>query len=153
MTRTLIAAVLVAASLVSCTSATSRVERSPLVNPEVWTKDSQPVGSDVILTFPGPAHCFSTSTIFLVLGWPLGTSTSISSGRWYVRNPDDWLGPQLLSTFAVAVRPPPDAKSTGYHNQTFELWFAPSDQDIAAYVKVGTDFERWPRAKQALLCA
>ena len=153
VTRAVIAAVLVVASLVSCTNGTSHtVGGSPFVNPEVWVKDSNSVGRDVIQTFPGPTHCFSASTTFLVLGWPLGQSTSIWSARWYVRHPDDWLGPQLLSTFAVAVAPPTDATYTGYHSQTFELWFAQSDEDMAAYVRVGAEFERWPRAKQALMC-
>jgi hypothetical protein len=152
MIRAAIAAGLLAVSLASCTSENPSAVGP--VNTKVWVKDSHPVSSRVIETFPGPPHCFSQGTVLLTLGWPLGTpAASLEAARWYVRNPDGWPGPdQLMSTFDPSITPPLDARSTGYQNGTFELWLAPSDEDVAAYVKVSGQFERWPRAKQALMC-
>ncbi len=58
----------------------------------------------------------------------------------------------LLAEFAVDVTPPQDAQYTGYHNTTFQLWLAPSDEDLEVYMKMAGSFERWPKAKQALYC-
>jgi len=46
----------------------------------------------------------------------------------------------------------PEAPGMSFHNSTFELWLATSDQDVAAYVKTGGHFERWPWSKQAIMC-
>lgn len=90
---------------------------------------------------------------FLVIGWPLGyAEPNVEAARWYVRNPPEFLKPELLADYGSRVTPPKDAFYTGYHNSAFELWFASSDQDTAAYIKADGHFERWPRAKQALMC-
>jgi hypothetical protein len=90
---------------------------------------------------------------FLVIGWPLGhAELNMSAARWYVRNLPEFLKPMLLTDFGSEVTPVKDARYTGYHNSTFELWLAPSDQDTTVYIKTEGHFERWPRAKQALMC-
>jgi|SRR5579859_4200344 len=121
-------------------------------SPSPWFRGSQAVDADVVETLPAPQHCEGASA-FLVLGWPLGRAEpSIDRARWYVRDPADFLKSYLMAEFAINVTPPPDARYTTYHNATFELWLAPSDQDLVVYMKTGGGFERWPRSKQALLC-
>jgi len=152
MIRATIAIGLVVVSLVSCTSGNSPPDGGP-INANVWVKDSHPVSTDVINSFAGAKHCDDQDSTFLVLGWPLGTAQPDFQGsRWYVRNPNQFARQFLMSEFAVGVTPPQDAQSTGYTNHTFELWLAPSDEEVAAYIKVGGQFERWPRSKQALMC-
>jgi hypothetical protein len=154
MIRAVIAAGLLALSLVSCTSGNPTAKLGGgLVNPDVWVKNSHPVSSEVIQDFFGAEHCGAQNSNFLLLGWPLGhPAASVQVARWYVRNPQAFLGPELMSTFATGITLPRDARPTGYQNSTFELWLAASGQDVAAYVKFGGNFERWPRARQALLC-
>jgi hypothetical protein len=119
-----------------------------------WSRYGQPVDKGVIQTFPGAAHCDSQGATFLVVGWPLGTrERNIFDARWYVRNPPSFLQQDLLASFADDVKPARDAAFTGYSADGFDLWLAPSDQDSQAYVKVQGHFERWPRARHALVCA
>ena len=123
-----------------------------LASPTSWLHGSEPVDADVVQTFPAPQHCAAASA-FLVLGWPLGQAEPrIEQGRWYVRDPADWIKSYLSGEFAINVSPPPDARYTTYHNPTYQLWLAPSDQDAVAYMKTAGGFERWPRSREALMC-
>ena len=118
-----------------------------------WMAGSQPVDKSIVTTFAGAQHCEMQDATFLVMGWPLGhVELNVSAARWYVRNPPAFVQEELLTDFSASVTPPNDALYTRYHNPTFELWFASSDQDTAAYLKTQGRFERWPRAKQALMC-
>jgi len=123
-------------------------------DPTAWQAGSQAVGESVVRTFTGPQHCGIQDSTFLVMGWPLGhPEYNMFVERWYVRNPPEFLKRDLLAEFAAKVTPPKDASYTGYHNSTFELWLAPSDEDTAAYIKTEGHFERWPRSKESLMCA
>src|SRR5450759_527518 len=103
MIRALISAVLLAASLVSCTSGNTSVQGGP-VNTNVWVKDSQPLTSQVIQTLPGAQHCGDQNSVYLILGWPLGHSAAtVLVARWYVQNPDAFLGPELMSKVATGI--------------------------------------------------
>jgi hypothetical protein len=118
-----------------------------------WQVGSKPVGENVVSTFAGAQHCQMQNSTFLVMGWPLGREErNPDAARWFVRNPPPLIKEELLNDFGANVTPPKDARYTNYHNSTFELWFAPSDQDLGAYVKTGGHFERWPRVKQSLMC-
>jgi hypothetical protein len=118
-----------------------------------WQVGSRAVDRQVVSTFAGPNHCQQQDSIFLVIGWPLGTEeNNIDAARWYVRNPPAFMQQDLLTDFSSSVTPPKDARYTDYHNPTFELWLAPSDQDVAAYIKTEGHFERWPRAKHSFMC-
>lgn len=128
-------------------------------SPGGWLQGSKPVEGRVIETFlvAGYDHCPSlNNATYLVMGWPLGQrSTNLSDERWYIRNPSHAVKYELnalLSDFAPDVTPAADARYTNYHNSTFELWFATSDQDVAAYIKTAGHFERWPRSKFSLRC-
>jgi len=123
-----------------------------VASPSAWLHNSQSVDPLVVQTLPEPEHCGGAST-FLLLGWPLGRlEPDLSNARWYVRNPEEFMKGLLLGEFATDVTPPQDTEYTGYHNATFQLWLGPSDQDVAAYMKTSSGFERWPRAKQPLFC-
>jgi hypothetical protein len=122
-------------------------------DPAAWQAGSQPVDKSVIATFAGPKHCGMQDSTLLVVGWPLGhPEPNVSAARWYVRNPAAFEQQELLAEFGASVTPPKDARNTGYHNSTFELWLAPSDQDAAAYIKTAGHFELWPRARHSLDC-
>jgi hypothetical protein len=126
---------------------------APSPSPGAWLLGSKPVDQHVAATFIGPEHCGLQGTTFLVIGWPLGTAENIADARWYLRNPTDFVKREyLLGEFDMNVTPPKDARYTRFHNSTFELWLAPADQDVAAYIKTGGHFERWPRAKRAFFC-
>ncbi len=121
-------------------------------SPTSWLHDSKPVDTQVVQTLPEPERCGGAST-FLLIGWPLGhAEPNLDNARWYVRNPEVFMKGLLLGEFAVGVTPPQDAQYTGYHNATFQLWLARSDQDAEVYMNTANGFERWPRAKQALYC-
>ena len=121
-------------------------------SPRSWLHRSNPVDTQVLQTLPEPDHCGGAST-FLVIGWPLGhAEPNLNNSRWYVRNPEVHMEGLLLREFAVDVTPPQDAQDTGYYNARFQLWLAPSDQDVVAHVKTAGGFERWPRAMQAMFC-
>jgi hypothetical protein len=53
---------------------------------------------------------------------------------------------------AIHIALPPDARATGYRNGELELWLSPSARD-SAYLRVGDDVERWPRADPVVACA
>ena len=138
-------------TLIAVTCETQSQPRS-VATPPTWLHDSQSVDPHVVQTFPEPEHCGGAST-FLVVGWPLGhPEPNLDNARWYVHNPEEFMKRLLLGEFATGVTPPQEAEYTGYHNATFQLWLAPSDQDVEVYMKTSRGFERWPRAKQALLC-
>lgn len=145
--RSLLAWVLVVAAFVaSCASSTPDLQG--------WRHGTTPVSTDVIQTLAGAEHCDEQSSTFLVMGWPLGfAEPSISNARWYVRNPTAFIRQNYLTTdFYAGVTPPADASFTDYHDESFELWLAPSDEDATVYVKTRGRFERWPRSTQPLLC-
>lgn len=125
-----------------------------------WLQGSKAVDGHVLQTLVPSGfaltHCGAQGDVFLVMGWPLGLRPhDISEERFYIRNPSDGAKYELkmlLADFAWNVTPPTDARFTGYHNSTFELWLAPSDQDVVAYIKTRGHFERWPRSKYSVLC-
>jgi hypothetical protein len=118
-----------------------------------WQVGSKPVSEHVLSTFAGAQHCQMQGSVFLVMGWPLGhQEPDPVAARWYVRNPPSLIKEDLLGEFDSNVTPPNEARYTNYHNSTYELWLATSDQDVAAYLKRGKTFERWPRVKHSVEC-
>ncbi len=118
-----------------------------------WTKDGRPVDGRELSSIAGPDHCAWQSAVILHVGWPLGTVAQTSAeSRQFVRDPDGVLDPVLRDALAVHVALPADATDTGYRNQELELWLSPSEPD-AAYLRVGDDAERWPRADPVIACS
>jgi hypothetical protein len=106
----------------------------------------------VITSYRGPEHCDWESSVFLIVGWPLGTSTRTSE-RMYVRDPDGLFTKYLSSEFRDDVDLPPQAHFTGYSRNGAQLWLDSSGADEYVFVVRGDEVERWPRAKQLIACA
>lgn len=116
-----------------------------------WTRGGRPVVREEAQAHAGPAHCDWQSATMLVIGWPLGTvSRRVSETRQFVRDPRGVL-PRSAGKPALAVDLPADARDTGYRGGPVELWLAPSDPR-GAYLRVGTDVERWPLADPRYTC-
>jgi len=92
-------------------------------------------------SFGGPEHCGWEDITFLLLG-----------DRTYLRDVHGALAPYLRTTFRAGASLPATAKDTGLHRDGRELWL---DIDAAYLVRVDqpSDVERWPGAKQPVLCA
>ncbi len=97
-----------------------------------WTKGGR---SDVrtVTSHPGPQHCEWQSATFLYV-----------NSRPYVRDPEDLVGDGFREGLRLATKLPKDARDTGFRADELELWLSPSDE--GAFLRVGADVERWPRA-------
>lgn len=125
---------------------------SPYPGP-TWTKDGRAVDGQELNSIAGPDHCDWQSAVIMHLGWPLGTvSRSSAEVRQFIRDPDGVIDPSLRNRLAIAIDLAADATDTGYRNGDLELWLSPSTPD-AAYLRVGDDVERWPRADPVIACA
>lgn len=109
---------------------------------------------DVLMTRrPGPDFHCSGWPPDLVMGTPLGTRTSESPARTYVRDPGGSFGdPALQAGFAADVDPPATAIDTGYRQNGTALWVDPDD-DTFIYLVSSDGTERWPRDTQSRGCA
>jgi hypothetical protein len=124
---------------------------SPYPGP-TWTKDGRAVDGRELNSIAGPDHCSWQSVVIMHLGWPLGTVSRTSAEvRQFIRDPDGVIDPSLSNRLAIAIDLPADATDTGYRNGDLELWLSPSTPD-AAYLRVGDDVERWPRADPVIAC-
>lgn len=118
-----------------------------------WMKDGQPVNGRELNSIAGPDHCGWQSAVIMHLGWPLGTvSESAAEIRQFIRDPAGVMDVGLRDRLARHVTLPANARDTGYRHQELELWLSPSEPD-AAYLRVGGDVERWPRAEPVIACA
>ena len=118
-----------------------------------WTKDGRAVDGQELNSIAGPDHCEWQSAVVMHLGWPLGTVSRTSAEiHQFIRDPKGAIDPGLRDRLAIAVPLPGDAADTGYRYGDLELWLAPSVPD-AAFLKVGDDVERWPRADPVIACA
>jgi hypothetical protein len=128
----------------------------PLAYPgQVWVKDGKLVSPLIVDVAGGPAHCGWQSAAFLTLGWPLGTSAAFAiQARQYVRDPGGVTqNAKLRSRFDLSARLPADARPTGFLEGGTQLYLAPSDEDIAAYVVYSGHVERWPRSNPMTVCS
>jgi len=112
------------------------------------------VSEEVINSYFGPKHCDTQTVVFLVAGWPLGTSTSeVTRQRQYVRDVGHKLPPEVLPhTLDLDAQRPASARFSGFHTEKMELWLSPDDQDRAAYIVMEGVVERWPRATKPIYC-
>jgi hypothetical protein len=117
-----------------------------------WTRQGHSVDGKELNSIAGPAHCGWQSAVLLHLGWPPGTvSKTITNVHQYVRDPKGVLGRGLRNGLRQHVRMPKDATDTGYRTGSLHLWLSHSDPE-GAYLRVGNDVERWPRADTPLAC-
>lgn len=127
---------------------------SPYPGPS-WTRNGKTVGTAVVASSGGPQHCNWQSATFLTIGWPLGTAATRSTDtRLYIRDPHDVVAsPNIRGPLQTHATMPADARQTGFKVRGVRLYLAPSDEDSAAYLVVGSDVERWPRSDPMTLCA
>jgi len=117
-----------------------------------WTRGGEDVDNEELGTFAGPEHCSWEKAVFLSLGWPLGTVSETGRDfRQYIRDPQSVIEADLPD-LDLAATLPDDAEDTAYRLGDLQLWLAPSDVD-GAYLRLGGDVERWPRASPLVLCA
>jgi hypothetical protein len=117
------------------------------------TKDGRPVDGRELNSIAGPDHCGWQSAVMLRLRWPLGTvSRTAAEIRQFIRDPRGVIDQDFRVRLAIHIALPPDARATGYRNGELELWLSPSARD-SAYLRVGDDVERWPRADPVVACA
>ena len=119
-----------------------------------WTRDGKTVPREEIAASAGPGHCGWQSATFLSIGWPPGTFANTAAlARQYVRDPQGAISGSLRQRLAMNIDPPRDARPTGYHLGSIEIYLSPSDQDEAIYVVGPRGAERWPRSDPMTLCA
>ena len=118
-----------------------------------WTRDGEQIHPTELTTAAGPDHCEWQTAVMMHLGWPLGTRAETSAqARQFVRDPDAVVDPELSAGLEHPSWLPDDARDTRYRLGDLELWLSPSDAD-AAYLRHGSDVERWPRADPVVACS
>lgn len=121
-----------------------------------WELAGEPVDRDQVESSAGPEHCGWQDAHFLSLSWPpKRTYDDPRRKRTYVRDPKGVLrGTGLTAGFRADAVLPAGAEATGYENDGIQLWFAPSDSDITAYLVSddGKHVEAWPRDTAGIGC-
>ncbi len=122
-----------------------------------WSLAGETVGLGQIESSAGPEHCEWQDAHFLSVAWPPNSDESSTTGRrQYIRDPEGVL-PQteLQERFLADAELPADARTTGYQNDGWELWFAASDDSATAYLVTdkGNKVEAWPRDTTGVACA
>ena len=99
-------------------------------------------------SYQGPEHCSWTGITFLLIG------PDYDRADWYVRDATGEFPELLRGTFDGDTTLPEDATSTGWRRDGRQLWLA-HDQAAAYLVDVDDpdDVERWPAAREPILCA
>ena len=117
-------------------------------------REGRSVPAEVLTAYRGPEHCDWESTVFLSVGWPLGTrAPNVGRARQYVRDPEGKFAGHLRSRYDSDAELPRKARYTGYHLDDVELWISPSDSSKAVYLVYTDRVERWPRTKGLIACA
>jgi hypothetical protein len=101
-----------------------------------------------VRSFQGPEHCDWTDITFLLIG------PDEHRADWYVRDVNGEFSDLLNGTFADDATLPNDATSTGWRRSGRQLWLGHDKE--AAYLVDRDDphtAERWPAAKEPILCA
>lgn len=139
-------------SLAGCSTGEATVD--DLVGARWTGPGGDPVSSRVINVIRGPEHCDWQSSLWMHVGWPLGTrADSAADIRQYVRDPEDVLPVETETAFDTDVEMPKGASPTGFQADGVELWFGEDDGDHAVYLVFADHVERWPRAAEVIACA
>jgi hypothetical protein len=119
------------------------------LNIGVWQDESgRRVPVTRVRSFQGAEHCSWTAITFLLIGPDLGRAD------WYVRDAGNQLPDHLQGEFDPAATLPTDAAFTGWSRDGRRLWLG-RDKEAAFLVEVDDpgSVERWPAAKEPILCA
>lgn len=113
-----------------------------------------PAPSRVVNVIRGPDHCDWQSSIWLHLGWPVGTAAETAADiRQYVRDPRDVLPENVKkASLDMDAELPGAGDPTGYHVDSVELWLGDDGGDDAVYVVLEDHVERWPRTTEVIAC-
>jgi hypothetical protein len=101
-----------------------------------------------VRSFQGAQHCSWTDVTFLLIG------PDVRRADWYVRDATGELPDHLRGEFDPDATLPNDATFTGWTRGGRQLWLGPDNE--AAYLVDIDDphvIERWPAAKEPILCA
>jgi hypothetical protein len=101
-----------------------------------------------VRSFQGAEHCSWTDVTFLLIG------RDIRRADWYVRDATGELHDHLRSAFDPDATLPNGATFTGWSRRGRQLWLGP-DNEAAYLVDIDEPhiIERWPAAKEPILCA
>ena len=101
-----------------------------------------------VLSRQGPEHCSWTDITFLLIG------PDDYRADWYVRDATGEFPELLRGTFDGDATLPKDATSTGWRHDGRQLWLS-HDKRAAYLVDIDDphDVERWPAAKEPIMCA
>jgi hypothetical protein len=129
-----------------CDPAELPAEVTDAVNVGIWEDASgQRVSVKRIHSFQGAEHCDWTGITFLLIGPDERTAD------WYVRDTSGELADFLHGEFGDDATLPSDATATGWRRDGRELWLAHDKR--AAYLVGPEGTERWPAAKEPIMCA
>jgi hypothetical protein len=99
-----------------------------------------------VRSYQGPEHSSWTSITFLLIG------PDEDRADWYVRGGGDQFPHLLRGTFDGHATLPEDARSTGWRRDGRQLWLG-DDEAYLVDVDDPDDVERWPAAKEPIMCA
>ena len=99
-----------------------------------------------VRSFKGPEHCDWTRITFLLVG---GVQ---DSADWYVRDPSGELSQLLRGDYGRVTELPTGARDTGWRRDGRRLWLT-TDAVYLVDLDDPRDIERWPAAKEPVLCA
>jgi hypothetical protein len=118
-----------------------------------WMRDGALASEFEVTTIAGPDHCGWGSATMMFIGWPPPTVASTADrARQFIRDPLGIFGDRLHAPLRRDLRLPADARATGYHYGSLEIFVSPSDAD-GIYVVSPRDAERWPASDPMILCA
>lgn len=117
----------------------------PALAQQRWTDaGGHTLPTEKVVSFSGPAHCDWAGITFLDIG-----RDKPEGGQEYLRDPDGLLADTTRGRYAPAVGLPSDARDTGFRRNGAAVWVT----EDAAYVVIGDQVERWPRANRGVGCA
>lgn len=132
-----------------------RDEPSELVGARWTGPDGEVVSTRTLNVIRGPEHCDWQASLWMHIGWPLGTQADTAADiRQYLRDPQgvlpDGTTPTSLDTDAQV---PESASPTAYEAGDVQLWLGEDGGQNAVYVVFPDHAERWPRATEVFACA
>jgi hypothetical protein len=114
-----------------------------------WTtSDGCDVRLDVAMT--RSSACFD-GVEEILLGWPLGTSSSHHEYRLYIRDPSGVSGVDSASRFDPDATLPTDAVDSGLRQAGAELWIE-GDSGVAIWLVTADGVEEWPQETPVVGC-
>ena len=106
----------------------------------------------------GPSHCGWDSVLLLGLRWPLGHVPQAPHRNDnilpYIKDPRGAYADarKYPAAFDGSAQLPADARATGYHRGTWELWVSPSRIHEGVWLKSGSTIEEWPYDASPIGC-